>query len=48
MQRKTELMLLILVLSVLSAGLWFVLSGTIWVVISWLETLLYPAIVTPV
>lgn len=46
--QKTEIALLILVLSILIAGLWFVLSGKVWVAISWLETLLYPAIVTPV
>lgn len=45
---KTEVALLILVLVVLTSGLWFVLSGKVLVVISWLESLLYPAIVTPV
>jgi len=45
--QKTEIALLILVLLVLTFGLWFVLSGKVMVVISWLETLLYPAIVTP-
>ena len=46
--QKTEIALLILVLVVLTFGLWFVLSGKVLVVIGWLETLLYPAIVTPV
>ena len=46
--QKTEIALLILVFTVLAFGLWFVLSGKVLVVISWLETLLYPAIVTPV
>ena len=45
---KTEVALLILIIAVLGFGLWFVLSGKVLVVISWLETLLYPAIVTPV
>jgi hypothetical protein len=45
---KTEAALMILVLVVLAFGLWFVLSGNVLAVISWLETLLYPAIVTPV
>ena len=45
---KTEIALTVLVLAVLAGGLWFVLSGKVLVVISWLETLLYPTIVTPV
>lgn len=45
--QKTEIVLLVVVLSILFAGLWFVLGGKIWVAISWLETMLYPAIVTP-
>lgn len=46
--QKTEIVLLILVLSILFAALWFVFSGKIWIAINWLETLLYPAIVTPI
>lgn len=46
--QKTEIVLLILVLVILTSGLWFVLSGKVLVIISWLETLLYPAIVIPV
>lgn len=42
--QKTEIALLVLALMVLTFGLWFVLSGNVLTVISWLETLLYPAI----
>lgn len=45
--KKLETVMLILILGVLLSGLWLVLSGKIWVVVSWLETLLYPTIVTP-
>ena len=42
--QKTEIALLVLVLLVLTFGLWFVLSGNVLAVIGWLENLLYPAI----
>jgi hypothetical protein len=44
---KTEIALIILVILLLVIGFWFILSNQIWVFVSYLETLLYPDIVTP-
>jgi hypothetical protein len=44
---KTEIALTILVLVILGFGIWFILSDQIWLLVSYLETLLYPDIVTP-
>ncbi|MRS16133.1 Ecr family regulatory small membrane protein [Enterobacteriaceae bacterium RIT691] len=44
---KTEIILIILVVIILTFAIWFVFSNQIWVLVSYLETLLYPEIVTP-
>lgn len=44
---KIEIALIILVLLILGVGIWFILSDQIWHMVSYLETLLYPDIVTP-
>lgn len=44
---KTEIALIILVVLILVCGIWFIFSDHIWVLVSYLETLLYPEIVTP-
>jgi hypothetical protein len=44
---KIEIALTILVLVLLGLGIWFILSDQIWMLVSYLETLLYPDIVTP-
>jgi hypothetical protein len=44
---KTEIALIILVVLVLIIGFWFIFSNQIWIFVSYLETLLYPDIVTP-
>ncbi|HEX4502730.1 MAG TPA: Ecr family regulatory small membrane protein [Scandinavium sp.] len=44
---KTEITLIILVVLVLIIGFWFIFSNQIWIFVSYLETLLYPDIVTP-
>ncbi|WP_165905611.1 Ecr family regulatory small membrane protein [Raoultella sp. BIGb0138] len=44
---KTETVLLALVLVILLTALWFIFSGEIWALVSYLETQLYPSFVTP-
>ncbi len=44
---KTEIVLIVLVIVMLGIGIWFIFSNQIWVLVSYLETLLYPDIVTP-
>ncbi|SNY73884.1 hypothetical protein SAMN02744775_03061 [Enterobacter sp. CC120223-11] len=44
---KTEILLILLVLVILCFSIWFILSDQIWALVSYLETLLYPDIVTP-
>jgi len=44
---KTEILLILLVLVILIVGIWFIFSDQIWVLVSYLETLIYPDIVTP-
>ncbi|WP_330983595.1 MULTISPECIES: Ecr family regulatory small membrane protein [Enterobacterales] len=44
---KTEIALIIIVLLILAVCVWFIFSNLIWVMVSYLETLLYPEIVTP-
>ena len=44
---KTEIALIILVLLILAVCVWFIFSNELWVMVSYLETLLYPEIVTP-
>lgn len=44
---KTEIFLIVLVLIILSICFWFILSDQIWEMVSYLETLIYPDIVTP-
>jgi membrane protein YdbS with pleckstrin-like domain len=44
---KTEIALLLLLVAVLAFGLWFIFSDQVWIVSSWIETWLYPAIEAP-
>ncbi|HCJ7646788.1 Ecr family regulatory small membrane protein [Klebsiella michiganensis] len=44
---KTELLLLAILLIILTAALWFIFSGKIWFLVSFLETWLYPSFVAP-
>ncbi|MEW5562161.1 Ecr family regulatory small membrane protein [Enterobacter asburiae] len=44
---KTEIFLILLILVILIVGIWFIFSDQIWVLVSYLETLIYPDIVTP-
>jgi len=44
---KTEILLILLILVILIVGIWFIFSDHIWVLVSYLETLIYPDIVTP-
>lgn len=44
---KTEIALIIIMLLILAVCVWFIFSNQIWVMVSYLETLLYPEIVTP-
>lgn len=44
---KTEVVMIILILLILGCGIWFVFSDQLWIMVSYLETLLYPWIVTP-
>jgi len=44
---KTEILLILLVLVILCFSIWFILSDQVWILVSYLETLLYPDIVTP-
>ncbi|EOW1326299.1 MULTISPECIES: Ecr family regulatory small membrane protein [Klebsiella] len=44
---KTEIFLLLVILLILGSALWFIFSDEIWVLVSYLETLLYPTLITP-
>lgn len=44
---KTEITLLMLVVLVLVFAFWFIFSNQLWVIVSFLETRLYPMIVAP-
>ncbi|VDR26404.1 Uncharacterised protein [Raoultella terrigena] len=44
---KAEAVLLAIVLIILTASLWFIFSGEIWSLVSYLETQLYPSLVAP-
>lgn len=44
---RIEIALIILVVVILGLAIWFILSDQIWQLVSYLETLLYPDIVTP-
>lgn len=44
---KTEIALLCLVMLVLLFGIWFVFSDQLWTLVGYLETLIYPTVVTP-
>lgn len=44
---KTEILLTIIILCLITFGLWFVLSGEIWVLVAYFENSLYPTIETP-
>lgn len=44
---KTETVLIVLVVLILSFGIWFIFSGEIWSFVSYFENLLYPEIHIP-
>ncbi|EMI5800981.1 TPA: Ecr family regulatory small membrane protein [Klebsiella aerogenes] len=44
---KTEIFLLLVILLILGSALWFIFSDEIWVLVSYLETSLYPALIAP-
>ncbi|MGE0970068.1 Ecr family regulatory small membrane protein [Klebsiella sp. WOUb02] len=44
---KAEVALLAIVLIILTGSLWFIFSGEIWSLVSYLETQLYPSLVAP-
>ncbi|HDU3682489.1 TPA: Ecr family regulatory small membrane protein [Klebsiella aerogenes] len=44
---KTEFFLLLIILLILGSSLWFIFSDEIWVLVSYLETSLYPTLITP-
>ncbi|MEL0553567.1 Ecr family regulatory small membrane protein [Klebsiella sp. B345] len=44
---KAEAVLLAILLIILTASLWFIFSGEIWSLVSYLETQLYPTLVAP-
>ncbi|AEG99444.1 hypothetical protein EGH67_15640 [Klebsiella aerogenes] len=44
---KTEIFLLLIILLILGSALWFIFSDEIWVLVSYLETSLYPTLITP-
>ncbi|MFH3411971.1 Ecr family regulatory small membrane protein [Klebsiella aerogenes] len=44
---KTEIFLLLIILLILGSALWFIFSDEIWVLVNYLETSLYPTLITP-
>ncbi|MEN0616726.1 Ecr family regulatory small membrane protein [Klebsiella indica] len=44
---KTEILLLAILLTILASALWFILSNEIWILVSYLESWLYPTFVAP-
>ncbi|ELY3086779.1 Ecr family regulatory small membrane protein [Klebsiella aerogenes] len=44
---KTEIFLLLIILLILSSALWFIFSDEIWILASYLESLLYPTLIAP-
>ncbi|EPL8002903.1 Ecr family regulatory small membrane protein [Klebsiella aerogenes] len=44
---KTEIFLLLVILLILGSALWFIFSDEIWILVSYLETLLYPSLIAP-
>lgn len=44
---KTEVILILIILSVIIFGLWFIFSGEMWHLAGYLESSLYPAIDAP-
>ncbi|MEM0652026.1 Ecr family regulatory small membrane protein [Klebsiella huaxiensis] len=44
---KTEIFLLAMLLIILSVAVWFIFSDEIWVLVSTIETWLYPSFVAP-
>ncbi|CAD5355750.1 MULTISPECIES: Ecr family regulatory small membrane protein [Enterobacter] len=41
---KTEIILILTILSLIIFGLWFIFSGEIWYVVEYFENSLYPSI----
>ncbi|MDM4207960.1 Ecr family regulatory small membrane protein [Klebsiella spallanzanii] len=44
---KTEILLSAILLIILVAAIWFIFSDEIWVLVSAIETWLYPSLVAP-
>ncbi|MCG5044575.1 Ecr family regulatory small membrane protein [Enterobacteriaceae bacterium 155047] len=44
---KTEAILILIILCVISFGLWFIFSDQIWLLVGYLENSLYPSISAP-
>ncbi|EOF4705140.1 Ecr family regulatory small membrane protein [Klebsiella sp. RHBSTW-00484] len=44
---KTEIFLLAMLLIILAVAVWFIFSDEIWVLVSTIETWLYPSFVAP-
>ncbi|WP_447206901.1 Ecr family regulatory small membrane protein [Enterobacter huaxiensis] len=44
---KTEIILILIILSLIIFGFWFIFSGEIWVLVSYFEHCLYPTIEAP-
>ncbi|MGN2424808.1 MULTISPECIES: Ecr family regulatory small membrane protein [Klebsiella] len=44
---KSEIALLVIVIIILLAALWFIFSGEVWALVSYLESQLYPSFTAP-
>ncbi|MBM3071968.1 Ecr family regulatory small membrane protein [Enterobacter sp. RHBSTW-00994] len=44
---KTEIILILIILSLIILGYWFIFSGEIWHLVEYLENCIYPSIETP-
>ncbi|HDR2751664.1 MULTISPECIES: Ecr family regulatory small membrane protein [Enterobacter] len=44
---KTELILILIILSLIIFGYWFIFSGEIWQLVEYLENSVYPSIEAP-
>jgi len=44
---RTEIILIVIILSLIIFGFWFIFSGEIWYMVEYLENSIYPTIETP-
>ncbi|ENA0608567.1 Ecr family regulatory small membrane protein [Enterobacter bugandensis] len=44
---KTEIILILIILSLIIFGFWFLFSGEVWALVSYFEHCLYPTIEAP-